>query len=265
MIRRAVITAALAALALPAAAEASTWQLSHTGDPLLARTQWWHELWACPPGDVCRWIANEPRHEPGETAPGTVFESQLGNGTMERSPAWRGRVAATAGAALEGSATPGGRVRPVPATWTGGWGDERSVSAVLVCRSRTRQNCEVLNGKVPRDGYLFAVEHRLSRDEAAPGDLTRPQPSARVSLSAPVPVAAEPPDATVELRRRALGRVVGTVTCARRCSVVVTAGGERRSFAARGTRRITLTRSTGRPLVRVTVDGVPLASARVWL
>ena len=83
-------TAALALLALalfPAAAEASNgrWQLSPTGDPALwfspinygAHAPGTPEWRICPLNEACRSIGTERQVEPGETAPGTVFESSL--------------------------------------------------------------------------------------------------------------------------------------------------------------------------------------------
>ena len=205
---------------------------------------------------------------------------------MERSPVWRGRVAAAVAPALVGAATPGESVRPLPAGWTGGWGDERSVTVVLACPSlKSRGDCEHLTSAdgqaaagnrqvLPRHRgrYLFAVEYRLSRDAPSPAlPDTRPAASATVAVSPPAgPVEAEPPSASVSLRKRALragGRlVVGDVTCERRCSVVLTAGATRHTFSVRGSRRLTLAPSaSGRPLVRVSVDGLRLASSRVKL
>ena len=294
MIRRVVL---LAALALPASAQASTpeWQLTPMGDPLLLRTSdrpgtdpaWW----TCPPADACRWVTSGERLEPGLSVRGTIFESQSNvRGQPDvRSPMWLGRVGAAVVPALEGAAVPGKSVRPVAAGWTGGWGDEHSVTVVLACPTPSRTDCEYLTNAGGQTAwgdrqvlpqhlgrYLYAVEYRFARSVPAPvlpapGPVTRPAPSALVAVSPPAgPVAAEPPSASVTLRTRALrvGKqvTVGKVSCSARCSVEVTAGTARRTFSVRGSQRLTLAvPRSGRPMVRVSVDGLRLASARVRL
>ena len=294
--RRLLLTALLAVVAWPAGAQAADrWSRTAAGDPLLT----WEidpyfgipEWWTCPAGDACRSTAKGTRVEPGETPRGTIFESDLGYALQqhERSPVWLGRVTATVAPGLEGAAVPGQRIRPLAATWTGGWGDERSVTVVLACPSPSRTDCEYLTNAGGQTAwgdrqvlaqhagrYLYAVEYRTAgvvKEPAlpAPGAVTRPAPSALVAVSPPAgPVAVDPPAASVSLRARALraGKrvTVGTVSCSARCTVVVTAGESRRRLSVRGLQRLTLKAPrSGRPLVRVTVDGLRLASGRVRL
>jgi hypothetical protein len=231
-VRTLFVALLLTALAWPVAADASLgrWGLTPTGDP---------ELWAspahlsryppgdpvwriCPPNDACREIgdgANLVR--PGETPGGTVFESDFTDAdgtTTERSLVWQGRVAVVSPPGLEGRLAPGETVRPFPASWSGGWGDERSTPYLVACPGLGRTDCELLTDPTGNASYgtfhralrahhagwyLYAVEARSPRDHdpyivASPppagGPMTLPQPSALVALSPPIgPIAGLPP------------------------------------------------------------------------
>src|SRR5262249_9970666 len=108
LMRRLIVIAGSLALALttPAGASEGRWGLTAAGDRLLtaparpdgALPEWW----ACPPDAQCRRIAGrERRVEPGATAPGTVFDVEVGLDYVtgegyvakdERSPTWGGHV-----------------------------------------------------------------------------------------------------------------------------------------------------------------------------
>ena len=266
--RYATVLALAVVAALPAAsAQASLgrWGLDpQTGDPYLS-VQWVPENFAadpawrvCPPGESCRAIGGGERAaKPGETAPGTVFESDLTTPTgptTEGSPIWQGRVTSLAPPGVQGELRTGESVSPVAARWSGGWGDEVITNALITCPGLSGPGCEYL---VNRAGtwnfgmgdrplaarlagwYVYAVEYRSARDmnpylEALPpppgGPATRPEPSALVAVSAPagpiatpVPVVSPPPpvkvaEPSVVIRKRAL-RSGRRVTVARvRCA-----------------------------------------------
>lgn len=290
MIARGTLAALLVALTLPAQAPAQEapsprWGLTATGDPLGLREavdperppQWW----TCPPGEACRHVAVGTSFAPGETVRGASFRTGRSSTWIEdvASPLWLGRVAATLPPALEGVAAPGGTVKLLPASWTGGWVSGVSTSAILACPSPSRTDCEVLPAGAVlakhRGWFLYAVEVRGSKDvPPAPVSATRPERSALVAVSAPVgPVAAAPPRSDVTLRARAsraAGRVtVGRVTCAQRCRVELAVGSVRRTFSVRGTERLSVAGSrlprTGRVKTTVTVDGLRLVARTVRL
>ena len=222
----------------------------------------------------------------------TIFEFDLGYELQrhERSPVWLGRVTATVAPGLEGAAVPGQSIRPLAATWTGGWGDERSVTVVLACPSPSRTDCEYLTNAGGQTAwgdrqvlaqhagrYLYAVEYRTAgvvKEPAlpAPGAVARPAPSALVAVSPPAgPVAADPPAASVSSARpaRSAPREAGHG----RHGVLLGplhGGRDRRRVPAQVLRPWLAAADaqgapSGRPLVRVTVDGLRLASARVRL
>ncbi len=310
--RRAIIAVgiAFAAAAWPAAAHASQgrWGLTEQGDPRLSLTAYHGQFpspidriwWTCAPAVPCtRFVGDELL--PGDTAAGTVFESDLDADT-ERSPVWRGRVKALIPSGLEGGDRAGQTVHPTPARWSGGWGDELTTSVVLACPASTRTDCEYLSdlaGRTVGPGdraigdrhagwFLYAIEYRSASDRfplvdqvpPAPGaPVTRPPSSALVSVSPPRgPIAARPAStATVVLRRRAQTRAarvtVGHVSCRVRCTVGLTVSDGRhtlkRSLAVSGTRALSIVRAgvlrSARLKVSVSVDGRGLASGRVRL
>jgi hypothetical protein len=170
---------------------------------------------------------------------------------------------------------------------------------VLACPGPGRAGCEVLGDPtgvttigpgeraVPakRTGwYVYAVEYRSAADRdpqaesvpPPPGALTtRPVASALVAVSAAVgPVL--PAEPVAALRARALrtgdGIALGTVTCPRRCAVVLTVSDGRRTLRRKlqpspGTTRLAISRRarlSGAALkVTVTVDGHRIAAGRV--
>ena len=238
-------------VASPAAASQGRWSLSSTGDPLLSEdgvqgaTAWRVCLAPAP----CAPVSAGPQ---GETAEGTVFESDRSAPQIdtERSPAWQGRVSAVAAPGLAGSLTAGGAVHPTPAVWTGGWGDEESLNAVIACPPADRgvlslphRCCGTGNfglGDRPIPAAVvgwsaYSVEWRMPHDRFFPFDgpppaapTTLPVPSNLVSVSAAsalvappsVPIVTPPTltakAPTASIRARALRRkgrlLVGRVT-----------------------------------------------------
>lgn len=268
----------LIALAWPTAAHASDgrWQLTPTGDPVLWISQIHyvrmqapgHPEWRiCPPNEACRPIGGtENWVEPGETAPGTVFESDFIDATgtkTERSPAWQGRVALVAPPGIAGDLRVGGSARPTPASWSGGWGDELGTPLVYACPGIGRTNCELLAGSggfsvygtgeralLDRHAgwYVYAIEYRSARDRDPMGPLASPLPpgpaplpaaSALLAVSEPAgPVAAPQTIAEqgpiVTLRRSAVRRgarvTVARLFCAARCAVKLSVSDGRRTL-----------------------------------
>jgi hypothetical protein len=258
-------------LAAPAHATTARWQLTPAGDPLLVIAPEFAEYepslttwFGCGPAAACRYAGSARSIAAGETAQGTIFEFETNvNLIFERSPVWRGRVAAVSPPALTGSATPGGTVKVTPASWRGGWGDELSASILLACRT----TCEPFAaGQVlPQHlgATLYAVEYRVAKDAPAfTPPATRPEPSALVSVSAPVTVAAVPNDVTVELNPRAVRGKVGRVSCD--CRVELSVGTVKRTFTVRKRAALTVKGvRRGRHKVAVKVDGVKLANRTV--
>ncbi len=295
--------AAPLALALVAAwparaAEASLgrWGLDPlTGDPYLS-IQWIPEqfasapVWrACLPAEVCRAIGGDRLVRPGETAAGTVFESDVtttSGPTTEGSPVWRGRLTLLVAPGVQGELRIGEDVRPVPARWGGGWGDEVITNALIACPDLSGPGCEYLVNRAGTwnfglgdrplaarlaGGYVYAVEWRSARDQnpfvaalpPPPGaPTTRPEPSALLAVSppagpiaTPAPVTTQVPPAkiaepSVVIRKRALrsGRrvTVARVRCAQRCEVALRVSDGRRTLK----RTLHVTESASLTIVR---------------
>src|SRR5690242_6974738 len=125
---RVALLAVVAALAVPASAQAN-WELAPDGNPKITIYDYMPgDLFVCSPGSSCEGINPPPAdvYLPGETAPGTVFEFRDG-ADVQRSPVWQGRVANTAPPTITGALYGIGHATPVAGTWTGGWGNDLSV------------------------------------------------------------------------------------------------------------------------------------------
>ncbi len=308
--RRAVLVGLVVAAAFPSTAGATggRWGLNAAGDPLLrapvsepypgaGQAQWW----VCAPGSPCRPVELD-RFEPGDTAAGTVIESNTYAApySTELSPTWQGRVAASTPPALPAMPIAGATVRATPGVWAGGWGDELSDWRVIACPTPAPSGCAVLGDPAGQTTagmgervveakyvgwHLYAVEYRSAADRDPKAELvpppspgaptTLPAASALVSVSAAVgPVLPAAPVAT--LRARALrtgdGLSLGTITCPRRCAVALTVSDSHRTVrrtlpAGPGTTRLAISRRTrlhGASLkVTVTVDGHRVAAGRL--
>jgi hypothetical protein len=166
-----------------------------------------------------------------------------------RSPAWRGRLTATAPPTISGDATLGGSVVPVVGSWSGGWGDERSWLSLAACATPQGTGCVALPAasacracaENPKDDevaashdgpaalppiavgrFLFATETRVSPYRPGwsnPATAATPPwssqrssdlPPASTDRSLSVPVLVPTPAPLVSLRRNAQ-RVKGQV------------------------------------------------------
>jgi hypothetical protein len=150
----------------------------------LATARW--SICAPPPKSTC-----VPRHvgdhalEPGPRPAGTVFRataSYLGH-AYSAQVRWRGRISADSRPRLRGQPRVGARVNPVPASWTGGWGNEFDQLGVEACRTKTARHCVTVSGgalgcpdhsravarQAIKGWYLFALDARSPADEACAG------------------------------------------------------------------------------------------------
>lgn len=112
----------------------------------------------------------------GETPAGTSFEAvydRQGVITTVRLPVWNGRVEATTAPALQGDAVVGETLRPLPASWSGGWspgaadgGADHSRPRIVACPRTDGGDCFVIGfGSATltqrwAGWYVFAVEVR---------------------------------------------------------------------------------------------------------
>lgn len=202
--RRVVLIALAAAALLPGAARAQQAAITQRvfdldGNPQLVANPSpdgtkGSVSWAiCLPGAAaCNPAGSEQVLEPGPQPAGTVFEASVdyqGSVTTDRSPAWGGRVTATARPVLAGRAVVGRRVRARPARWTGGWGDESDLLLVQACRTKTARHCVILArrgiARRYRGWYVFAVDRRLPAQAAFATAQPGLRPAPTVVFSAP--------------------------------------------------------------------------------
>lgn len=196
MLRVALATVA----AVPATAQAY-WDLTPDGHPRISMNVMPAKpdrvsIAVCPPGgaDCTPVTRTSGDYLPGETAVGTAFEIRVDDAVVSRSPAWQGRVAATAVPTISGKVEIGQDVRPLAGGWTGGWGDEYSRPDLLACATPEGTGCMMLppasacpapcftnpdEGKSSPSGgdtaalppavagrYLIALDQRLPRDQS---------------------------------------------------------------------------------------------------
>jgi hypothetical protein len=147
------ISAALGAAAASASEPASSvylaWGISTDGRghafaaPLLDGA-WGLMTWeACAPDGACTAVApsadNDKVLEVGDAPAGTTFVASTSDGTRSisaTSPPYRGRLVLYSVPTVVGTARTGHFVRPLPGMWFGGWGDERPLMQLQVCRTR---------------------------------------------------------------------------------------------------------------------------------
>lgn len=156
-LRRLGLLLGLLALAITATAHAR-----HNGEPSLdhyVRADGTGMLIANPAGHPVSWERCAPAasactpYDDGDGDPqllvvsdepvGTAFTATQDSVTL-RSQAWRGRLRATAPPRVEGEVRVGGFVRPLPATWEGGWGREADWLQLQVCRTPAGAECTVV-------------------------------------------------------------------------------------------------------------------------
>ncbi len=172
-------TVAAVTIAVPAAAGADgPWSVQHllapdggpllTGNPAPATSgpvRWR----ACAP-DCGAVVAEGPTFAPGPTVPGTTFEASTTSGdgstAAVRSRPWTGPVAAAAPPTVRGEVRIGRVFAAVAGTWTGGWGDDRSVTGLRACRTREGTDCRLLGAG---DVFATASDARRAIDPAFAG------------------------------------------------------------------------------------------------
>ena len=136
--------------------------------------------------------------------PGTVFAATQ-DGVTLRSEPWRGRVRATEPPRVEGEVRVGGLVRPLPATWEGGWGREADWLQLQACRTLDGADCVVVldersSGPCRSDGgrllparyegrWLQVTDRRISREEPYPLPLYSPHEANRPHVPGPPGIA----------------------------------------------------------------------------
>lgn len=204
-----------------------------------------------------------------DDSPGTAFTATQ-DGVTIRSEPWRGRLRATAPPRVDGEVRVGGLVRPVAATWEGGWGREADWLQLQACRTRQGARCVVVLDEIkygrcrPGGGRLLPARYRGRWLRVTDARIDRAQPftlegyfspegvhphapgppgvaGAVVGQIAPGPAPAEDcPRATARLRGRIRrghdGRFeAATVTCPPRCRLVLTVRQRGRTHRVRRT------------------------------
>ena len=107
---------------------------------------------ACSPDGSC--AATQPSKDSdrvldvGDATPGTTFVATASDGERSFSATsvpYRGRLGAALLPGVIGSLRVGHVIRPVPGIWVGGWGEERPLLQLQVCRTRRDDSCEVIS------------------------------------------------------------------------------------------------------------------------
>jgi hypothetical protein len=134
---------------------------------------WGSITWeACTPDGACNRVAPSPTLDKvldvGDAPVGTTFVATASDGTRSVSGTsipYRGRLELFSPPTVVGSARTGHFVRPLPATWLGGWGDERPLMQLQVCKTRRDDSCKVIAAtfgwdKCPGAGARIAPRYR---------------------------------------------------------------------------------------------------------
>src|SRR5262249_39033488 len=129
-------------LAAPARALDVYEEVDANGDPVVSATGTKDPIsWQACLAQDCR-AFNGAIWRAGETPAGTVFTATAGAESAS-TPAWGGRIKATAAPSLTGTFVVGGTVKPVAAQWSGGWGTELDDLRVEACYDAT--TCRTLS------------------------------------------------------------------------------------------------------------------------
>lgn len=113
---------------------------------------WGSITWqACSPDGACSTVQPSATSgkvlDVGDAPAGTTFRATATDGERSvsgTSAQYRGRLALFSPPTVAGRARTGHFVRPLPATWLGGWGDERPLMQLQVCRTRDGAGCKVI-------------------------------------------------------------------------------------------------------------------------
>ena len=122
--------------------------------------------------------------------PGTVFTATQ-EGVTARSEPWRGRVRATAPPGVQGEVRVGGLVRPLAATWAGGWGREDDWLQLQVCGTPGGADCVVILDEIkfgrcrPGGGRLLPARYEGRWLRVVDVRIARAQPFTQEGYTAP--------------------------------------------------------------------------------
>ena len=234
-----IFVLAFSVLAAPAHALDLVTEIDANGDPLVSATE--PVTWSTGATGVT--IA------PGEQPEGTVFTATTAGGETASTAPWGGRVTMASPPSLVGTAAVGETVKPVAATWKGGWGTEVDDLRIEACFNPT--TCFTVSAPDWIDGgdgsvvlapdtatwMLRVADRRRNRNEVRPtvvytdpSQITPLTPGPLVAYSAFSAPTAYPPPATptvsapdiapldptftqpmVVFRKRALRRASGLV------------------------------------------------------
>src|SRR3954452_5921438 len=152
-----VLSAPLATAAEPATGVIVQWGVGDDGRGHVTANpvpdgSWGSITWnACAPDGACRPVTPEAESDKildvGDASAGTTFTATASDGERSvsgTSAPYRGRLALFSPPTVVGSARTGHFVRPLPATWLGGWGDELPLMQLQVCKTRRGGGCKVI-------------------------------------------------------------------------------------------------------------------------
>ncbi len=121
---------------------------------------------------------------------GTAFTATQ-DGVTVRSQPWRGLLRATAPPRVEGAIRVGGFVRPLAATWEGGWGRETDWLQLQVCRTPAGAECIVILDEIkfgrcrPGGGRLVPARYEGRWLRVTDRRIDQRQPFTQEGYSAP--------------------------------------------------------------------------------
>lgn len=126
-------------------------------------------------------VATGSFYRPGPTVSGTTFEASTtvdGQTTTARSPVWEGQVTNTGPPTFDGELRALKTLTPRGGTWSGGWGDDRSLTGMRACPTVAAQDCRVMTDirvtsavlidPVYVGWYVGAIEARIGSGTISP-------------------------------------------------------------------------------------------------